>query len=339
MFLTAGAFVLWGAIPRFETILLANVIWGFGHTFASGAWEAWLTDEIGEDAAPKIFLKATQLRLVFSLIGLPIAIVIALVSLGLPFIIAGAIYGAFGLLLIAAMHETPRGQIGERLGALASLASTVKDASLAFRGRLLLVLMLATAMIYGAASEGFDRLGVAIWLQKLTLPELVGLDPIAWFAVFAAGGTVLGLAVTEVVKRRTDLTSGAGTVRALIPVTIILAAAMAVFGLSEAFWLSLTAVWVVRAMRAAHDPLFLSWVNRGLDPRTRATVLSTFSQGDAAGQVAIGPAIGWIGLARSVSTAIVTSAALLGPAIGIYAASARRPADKPESAADEPEQP
>ncbi len=335
MFLTAGAFILWGAIPRFETILLANVIWGFGHTFTSGAWEAWLTDEVGEDAAPKIFLKATQLRLVFSLIGLPIAIVFALISLGLPFVIAGAIYGAFGLLLIVAMHETPRGQIGERLGALAALASTAKDAGMAFRGRLLLVLMLVTAMIYGAASEGFDRLGVAIWLQKLTLPDLAGLDPIAWFAVFAAGGIVLGLAVTEIVKRRTDLTSGTGTVRALIPVTLVLAGAMAVFGLSEAFWLSLTAVWVVRAMRAAHDPLTLSWVNRGLDPRTRATVLSVFGQGDAIGQVAIGPAIGWVGLVRSVSTAIVASAALLGPAIGIYAVSARHQSEESAIAPDE----
>ena len=323
VFLIGGGFVLWGAIPRFETVLLANAIWGLGFTFTSGAWEAWLTDEVGEAATPRIFLKSTQLRLAFSLIGMPIAIVFALISLSLPFIVAGALYGVFGVLLIMTMSETHGGRTGAGLGVLATLGSTARDAAFAFRGRLVLVLMLATAMIYGAASEGFDRLDVAIWLQKLTLPELAGLDPIAWFAVFGAGGTVLGLVVTEILKRRADLTTGSGTVRALIPVTMILAGAMALFGLSAAFWLSLTAVWVARSMRAAHDPLFLAWVNRGLNPRTRATVLSAFGQGDAVGQVAFGPVIGWIGLARSASAAIVTSAALLGPAVGLYAASAR----------------
>ncbi len=336
-FLTGGAFILWGSIAQFETIILANVIWGFGHTFRSGGWQAWLTDEVGEDAAANVFLKATQVRLVSGLVGLPIAIVFALIYLGLPFIVGGGVYLVIGVLLLVAMHETPRGQFGERLGALAALASTVKETSMAFRGRFLLVLMLATAIVYGAASEGFDRLGVAIWLQKLELPDLVGLDPIAWFAVFSAGGIALGLLVTEILKRRTDLTSGTGTVRALVPITLVLAGAMAVFGLSEAFWLSLTAMWVAQSMRAAHDPLFLAWVNRGLDPRTRATVLSTFGQGDAVGQMSIGPVIGWIGLVRSASAAIVTSALLLGPAVGIYAASARRPADESAVAPEEAE--
>ena len=133
-FLTGGAFILWGSIPHFEIVILANIIWGFGHTFRSGAWQAWLTDEIGEDAAAQVFLKATQVRLVSGLIGLPIAIVFALMYLGLPFIVGGGVYLAIGLLLVVAMRETPRGQFGEKLGALAALASTVKETSLAFRG-------------------------------------------------------------------------------------------------------------------------------------------------------------------------------------------------------------
>ena len=183
-------------------------------------------------------------------------------------------------------------------------------------------------MLFGAASEGFDRLGVAIWLQKLTLPELFGLDPIAWFAVFSAGGIIIGLGVTEILKRRVDVGSERGIAIALILVTSALAVAMAVFGLSELFWLSLIAMWTAHAMRNAYDPLFLVWINRGLDPQIRATVISAFGQGDAIGQVSMGPIIGWIGVARSLSTAIVTSAAFLIPSIGIFAMASRRQRDQ-----------
>ena len=43
-----AGFILEGAIPRFETILIAQVIAGIGYTFTSGATEAWIADEIGE---------------------------------------------------------------------------------------------------------------------------------------------------------------------------------------------------------------------------------------------------------------------------------------------------
>jgi len=328
MLFTAGGFALWGAIPVFESILIANVIWAIGEAFVSGAWEAWITDEVGESAAAPLYLRAKQLRMAFALVGLPLAIVLALVSLHLPFLVSASIYLAIAIFLIAAVKESFIPTRAPGAGFISVLKKTVGETAKAFRGRRLLLLLLVAAMLFGAASEGFDRLGVATWLQKLTLPELFGLDPIAWFAVFSAGGIIIGLGVTEILKRRVDVGSERGITIALILVTSALAVAMAVFGPSELFWLSLIAMWTAHAMRNAYDPLFLVWINRDLDPQICATVISAFGQGDAIGQVSMGPIIGWIGVARSLSTAIVTSAAFLIPSIGIFAMASRRQRDQ-----------
>src|SRR5215467_13745985 len=39
------------AVPSYPVILLAQVVWAVGYTFTSGADVAWITDEVGEEAA------------------------------------------------------------------------------------------------------------------------------------------------------------------------------------------------------------------------------------------------------------------------------------------------
>jgi DHA3 family tetracycline resistance protein-like MFS transporter len=39
--------IVWGAWTLFATILLAQVLWGIGVTFTSGATQAWISDETG----------------------------------------------------------------------------------------------------------------------------------------------------------------------------------------------------------------------------------------------------------------------------------------------------
>src|SRR5215216_3112700 len=69
-------FLVEGLFPVFLPILLAQVIWGLGYTFTSGATQAWITDEIGEGEANKIFLRGTQMGLFASLIGMGIAMLV-----------------------------------------------------------------------------------------------------------------------------------------------------------------------------------------------------------------------------------------------------------------------
>src|SRR5512147_3020966 len=88
-------FLIEGFMPAFLPILLAQVIWGLGYTFTSGATQAWITDEIGEDDANKLFLRGTQVGLFASLLGIGAAMFVGATNVALPLQV-----GAVGVILM-----------------------------------------------------------------------------------------------------------------------------------------------------------------------------------------------------------------------------------------------
>jgi predicted MFS family arabinose efflux permease len=67
------------------------------------------------------------------------------------------------------------------------------------------------------------------------------------------------------------------------------------FALAGQFWFAVAAFLVAGVLRGVYNPLYHTWLNQGLDSRSRATVISIAAQADALGQVAGGPAVGWLG--------------------------------------------
>ncbi len=49
MVLVGLGFLLEGLFPIFSIVFAAQVIWGIGATFESGAIDAWISDEVGEE--------------------------------------------------------------------------------------------------------------------------------------------------------------------------------------------------------------------------------------------------------------------------------------------------
>lgn len=47
IFLYGAGFLMEGSLPWFGTVLLAQVVWGCGDTFLTGALEAWIASEEG----------------------------------------------------------------------------------------------------------------------------------------------------------------------------------------------------------------------------------------------------------------------------------------------------
>ena len=73
--------VVW---PNFYAILLSQMIWGFGYTFISGAYAAWVSSELGVRRANEAFLRGSQLSHAAALLGIVVAVALAHVSLALP---------------------------------------------------------------------------------------------------------------------------------------------------------------------------------------------------------------------------------------------------------------
>ena len=316
----ASGFFVWGAVPRFEAILLAQVLWAVGFAFTSGAQEAWISDEVGDERAGPIFLRAVQIGQITGLIGIFVGVSLAVVSLQLPFMISGVLFVVLAGVLLIVMKENnfnPAAGGGEILGTLRSGAQVI-------RKRTVIVFSLAIAAIFGASSEAFDRLWPAHLLEQVDLPTLAGLDPLVWFAVIASGGLLLGVGVTEVVKRAGAVTTRSGPTRALVVINLLLGAALFVFAFMSSLVGMVIVYWIVVALRRASSPVFLTWINRGLDSSVRATVISMHSQADALGQVSFGPAFGAIATIKSIRFGLAAGAFALLPGVVLLAFARRK---------------
>ncbi|MEZ4630370.1 MAG: MFS transporter [Deinococcales bacterium] len=99
-------FIVEGLFPSLTAVLLAQVIWGVGATFLSGAESAWLADEVGESRLGPILLRGHQLASLMGIIGILLAIPLGSYDLGFCFVLAGLLSILLGLSLIKFMPET-----------------------------------------------------------------------------------------------------------------------------------------------------------------------------------------------------------------------------------------
>jgi DHA3 family tetracycline resistance protein-like MFS transporter len=311
--------MLQGAVPRFEVLLLAQVVWGAGYTFISGAQQAWIADEVGVEQVGKVYLRSAQVEQLMRIVAIPISTVLAVVALNLPILIGGALFLPLALLLRLVMPERGfKPAAREDRPSFAQLRSTlVAGGHLVRRSPLLLTVFGITAFM-GMASEGFDRLWVKHFYDNLGFPALGDFDTVVWIGVVRMGSAVLGIGAVELVRRRVDTTSHDVVSRGLFVINALEMTSMIVFALAGGFVVGMMAFWSTVVLSRAFDPLYLSWINQNVESRVRATVLSMSSQVDAMGQIAGGPMLGAIGSLFSLRAALVGAGAVLAPALLLY---------------------
>jgi DHA3 family tetracycline resistance protein-like MFS transporter len=328
--LIGAGFSFEGALPTFATVLVAQVIWGVGYTFTSGALQAWIADELGERDLGHVYLRGEQADYLGSFVGVIASALLATVAFNLPLLLAGALTTALGASLVFLMRErnfrpAPRGS----RTSWAQLGATARGGTRLVRTRPLLLMLLAVAAFSGMSSEGFDRLWEAHLIMDIGIPRLGDLRPVVWFGVINAGTLLLGYLTAEVMGRRLDVSSVAVAARALFVLDALTIAGVLVFALTGSFALALGAFWLVGLARRLGEPLYLTWLNQGLEPGVRATVISMGSQSNALGQVAGGPAIGAVGTLAGIRAALAVAAITLSPALLLYARAIRRGTAEP----------
>ena len=309
-------FLVEGLFPAFIPILLAQIIWGLGYTFTSGATQAWITDEIGEEDANKLFLRAMRVGLYASLLGMGLAALVGVNNVAMPILVGAAGVLSIGVTLIFIMPEknfrpTPR----EDRNTWQHMWHTFKQGADAVRSKPRLMSIVGVGLFYGIYSEGFDRLWVKHLLDTFSLPILFGSNQVGFFAVLRAAGTLLTILAVHVVEKRVDSTSPIAIGRAMLVVTGLISVAMLGFALSPLLLLSLALYLIIDALRDVRIPLQTAWVNQKLDSKVRATVHSMFGQVDAIGQMMGGPVVAVIAVLGSTLASLVTSSLLLTPAL------------------------
>jgi MFS transporter, DHA3 family, tetracycline resistance protein len=324
-FILGAAFIFEGAVALIGAVLLAEAIRGVGETFLSGATDAWLADEVGEEAVGRIYQRAAQLDRVVAILGMLASVALASVALNLPVLIGGGLYLALGIFLALCMPE--RGfqpARPEERSSWSGLFATLRNGSRVVRRSPILLTLLGVSLFAGAAGEGFDRLWEAHFLISFQLPALGALDPVVWFGIIGIGTQLASLIVTAILQRRLDTISRsqAATLRALLVLAALSILGVLGFALAGNFALALAAFGLKAVADSLLYPLYDAWLVRQIDPQVRATVLSMRGQTNALGQAGIGPAIGALGN-RSLRAALVVAGLLIVPTLVLYARALR----------------
>lgn len=328
-----------GLWPQFGTILLAQVIWGIGATFESGALDAWLADEIGEARLQPVLLQGSQVGRIAALLGIATATVIGRINIAAAMRTGGLVVMALGLILIVVMPEngfTPAPRAARQ--GWQALARTFRSGTAAVRANRILLLVMAITLFAGLASEARDRLWEAHLLANFRFPTPFGatLEPAVWFGLMAVVSLLLGLTVTEYIRRRVALDTQQQAIRAQVVLTLVEVGTMVVFALATGFGWALGALLAYEVAGGARYPVYSAWVNREIAPQVRATVLSMSGQFNALGQIAGGPLLGWVGTVLGLRWAMGGVAAFMVPIVLCYGLAARWTARRVVSAESAP---
>src|SRR5262245_53177828 len=165
--LTGAGFLIETLIPTFTMVLLAQVVWGIGFTFYSGAEAAWITDEIGVEQAHAVFLHATQVGQVLSIAGTFCGGALSESSITLPMVVGAVLFLLLGASLTLIMPETgfqpPARSQQPRVSE--HLIRPLRESARLVRVHPLLWMILLLGAIIGLCIGGFDRLYTAHFLR------------------------------------------------------------------------------------------------------------------------------------------------------------------------------
>jgi MFS transporter, DHA3 family, tetracycline resistance protein len=325
-FVIAGAaFAVMGLVADVGAILAASALLGLGLTFESGALEAWIADEEGGRDLERVYLRGSQAQYAGSLLGIGASVALGVWDLRAP-IVAGSVAAA-AIAVGLALFMPERGFRPHRDGEQArwrAFYATGAAGARAVRHSWVLLVIVVVSFFFGASSEALDRLWEAQFLLELGLPSEGDLEPIVWFGLLNAARLVLGFAAVGVLVRRIRPERPVRTVELLLAFDVALMAALLAFAFAGSFWIGVAAYLAARVARGLRMPLFTAWVNQNTESATRATVNSVVSQAGAIGEVGGGPGLGLLGTFASVRAALAASAALLLPALALYAHAIKR---------------
>mgnify|MGYP001306442661 CR=1 FL=1 len=307
-FIMGVGFLIEGLFPVFAAIILSQIVWGIGYTFTSGATSAWIADELGAENLTRVYLRNTQAGHLGDLAGIGLGVVLGSLAINLPIVLGGVGLMGVGLFLLLAMPAAERESWRQ-------LFDTFRAGLRLVRGRRALIAIMGIGLFFGLYSEGYDRLWTAHLLHNFTFPAVGDWQPVVWFGIIRATGSVLSISASELLVRRVSGGQARLLVRTVFALSGMLVMALLGFAFAGSFAAAAALVLVIGVLRSTIGPLYEAWINQHIDSSVRATVLSMSGQVDAFGQIAGGPVVGWIGNTVSIRAALAASGMLLTPVL------------------------
>ena len=310
-----GGFLLQALIPVYEATLLSQAIWGLGFTFVSGAPEAWLVDELGQEEAETLFLRGAQIAQFTTLLGIAASTALATLHLALPIALGGLATILLGLLLAVIMPEEGFQPAGSSGMSFAQLRQTFSTTLKLVKGRPVLRSVVLIGLVIGSSAGGFDAMHAPHIVGNFVLPIF---ESEIWFGILLAGVTLLTLPALELARRwlRQKRQSGTTAILAAFAGGTILG--NLVFVWAPTFYVAALAFCLSQVFRTATKPLLMIWINRHAPSDVRASVISLYWQSNALGQIVFAPLLGALGTLTSLRIALSCTSLALLPVIPLY---------------------
>ncbi len=318
--LLGTSYLIEGSFPVLAVVFASQLFWGLGKTLMDGADIAWITDEVGAERAGSIFLRASQVGSLASLLGITMSAVLVNIRLNLPLVLGGSLLIVLGILLAFTMpehHFTPAQR--EDRSALQQMIHTLRAGAQLVRLRPVLLTILSVAAFSGAFSAGFDQLWNYHLLHHFTFPALGRLTPVTWFSIIEAGIVVTNFCGTSIAKRCVNTTSYRAVVIALFVVYSFMVTSVIGFAIAGQFAPAMVAFFLFTTATGPRRSLEQVWMNQHLDARVRATMFSLRGQVDAVAEIVGGPLLGIVATEGGTRTALIVAGVILSPTLLLYA--------------------
>lgn len=314
-------FLIEGLFPYFSAVIVAQVVWGIGYTFTSGARQAWIADEIGEERASEAFVRGAKMENLSQVIAIPLSIAIGYMMIRLPIIIGGLCTVGLAVYLMVAMREENFKPLKRetQLTGWGSMKENLQQLIVQFKVSVVMRTLILIALFVGFYSEGFDRLWVShllevVNLSSLTQEKLVILTGGIQFVVVLVSFTAL-----HVVNRSTIHQNLNQIYLVLFMASLVIILSLIGFATSTSVLVLLGFFIMIQVTRTIMYPLEDIWLNKIIpDSSTRATFFSVKGQADAIGQIGGAPLIGLVATRYTIKTALIVSAILLTPVLFLY---------------------
>lgn len=297
---------------KFIWIFLAQIIWGFGYTFISGALDAWVSDETHNKDIEQTYIKANTISKIMTIFGIFGALGFGIIDIRLPMFLSAILYILMSFILIFVMKEKVLKEVMHH-----SMVHQFKLGLKHIFKHPMLKIFVVTAFLLGLYSEGIDRLEEYIVLDKITLTIFSDLPSIYIVSIMHMVVALLGVIMLLIIKKHVK--EGLKVYQWFLALVLFMSIGLIIFAYLPNAYLAMLGFFFFRMTRQGLDPLYTSILAREIPSKMKATVMSTFGQIDGIGQIFSGILMTTLAFVLGTK-AILTSTALIliGVAYTIY---------------------
>ena len=286
LFVVGFGFALEALTPYFFVIFLAQILWGFGYTFISGALDSWISDETMDEGIEHTLITGAQFHKAFAFIGILVAGLLGMISLRLAIYVASGLFIFIGFVSLSFMKEDHFTKTPHQYPLLKEYYIQLVKGLKHIKNNRILRYMFVAMLFFGLYSEGIDRTNEIHILDNLGFRGFLDLPAIWVLAIIAAMIELMGLGLLGIVKRYAK--SGRHITLWAVNFTGMMIVGILLFAFIENPYIALFGFLFFSFSRQGTYPLLNAILVKNIPSKIKATVLSSFGQLDAIGQLLSG---------------------------------------------------